>query len=273
MSQRSDQHASLLDLTGKCAVVTGASQGIGQTTAIALAAAGADVASIHLPDPEGGSKTVEGIERAGRRALMVEGTTASAEEVEAFADQVERELGPIDIWVNNAARILVRPFLEMTDAEWHDLMGSNLHGYYHGCRAAVRRMAPRGHGHIVNVSSITARQPIADMTAYITAKGGVVALTKALAVEVGPLGLRVNAIAPGAIETPLTARIYTPSVRRAYEERISLSRIGKPEDIANVIVFLASDAADYMAGHELVVDGGMTLNGSVGFTQDPPAED
>ncbi|MGH2944730.1 MAG: SDR family NAD(P)-dependent oxidoreductase [Solirubrobacteraceae bacterium] len=258
----------MVDLSGKRAVVTGASQGIGQATAAALAAAGADVAGIHLHDPEGSRTTIESIERAGRRGLMVEGTTASADEVEAFADRVEGELGPIDIWVNNAARILVRPFLEMTDGEWHDLLGSNLHGYYHGCRAALRRMAPRRSGRIVNVSSITARQPISDMTAYIAAKGGVVALTRALALEFGPLGISVNAIAPGAIETALTSRIYTPPVRRAYEERIALGRIGRPDDIAGAIVFLASDAAAYMAGHELVVDGGMTLNGNVGFEAD-----
>jgi NAD(P)-dependent dehydrogenase (short-subunit alcohol dehydrogenase family) len=259
----------VFDLSGKRAVVTGASQGIGQETAIALAAAGADVASIHLPDPDGAATTIEGVERHGRRALMVEGTTADTTAVDEFADRVERELGPIDVWVNNAARILVRPFLEMGDDEWHDLLGSNLHGYYHGCRAALRRMVPRGAGRIVNVSSITARQPITDMSAYICAKGGVVGLTRALAVEFGPLGIGINAIAPGAIETPLTARVYTPEVRREYESRIALGRVGKPHDIASAIVFLASDAAAYMAGHELVVDGGMTLNGNVGFTPDP----
>jgi NAD(P)-dependent dehydrogenase (short-subunit alcohol dehydrogenase family) len=260
----------MYDLNGKCAVVTGASQGIGQATAIALAAAGADVAGIHLHDPDGAAKTIAGIERVGRRALMVEGTTASSEVVEAFADRAERELGPIDVWVNNAARLLVRSFLDMTDEDWHDLLGSNLHGYYYGCRSAVRRMLQRGTGCIVNISSITARQPIADMTAYITAKGGVAALTKALAVEVGPLGIRVNAIAPGAIETQLTARVYTPTVRRAYEERISLGRIGRPEDIAHGVTFLASEASAYLTGQELVIDGGMTLNGTVGFAEDPP---
>ncbi|MBS1883632.1 MAG: glucose 1-dehydrogenase [Actinobacteria bacterium] len=262
----------MYDLNGKRAVVTGASAGIGQATAIAFAEAGADVAGIHLADPEGAAATVAAVEKAGRRALLVEGTTASAEEVEAFADRVEDELGQIDVWVNNAARILVRPFLEMSDEEWHDLLGSNLHGYYHGCRAAVRRMAPRSSGRIVNVSSITATQPIAEMSAYITAKGGIVALTRALAVELGPRGITVNAVAPGATETELTRRVYTPPVRRAYEERIAVGRIGQPPDVAAAIVFLASDAAAYVTGHELVVDGGMTLNGSVGFSEDPPAD-
>ncbi|ADB53490.1 SDR family NAD(P)-dependent oxidoreductase [Conexibacter woesei] len=260
---------SIDDLSGKRAVVTGASSGIGQATAIALAQAGADVASIHLADGgDGAAATAAAIEAAGRRALMVEGTTASAEQVEAFADRVERDLGPIDVWVNNAAQLLVRPFMETSEDDWHDLLGSNLHGYVHGCRAALRRMLPRRAGRIVNVSSITAVQPISLAAAYVTAKGGVVALTKALAVEFGGEGIGVNAVAPGATETALTADFYTPAVRRAYEERIALGRVGRPEDVAKAVVFLASDAAGYLAGHELVVDGGMTLNGNVGIAAD-----
>jgi NAD(P)-dependent dehydrogenase (short-subunit alcohol dehydrogenase family) len=259
----------MFELTGKCAVVTGASRGIGQATAIALAQAGADIASIHLADPEGARETAEAVERAGRRAFLVDGSTSDRAAVDAFATAVERELGPIDIWVNNAARILVRPFLAMSDDEWHDLLGSNLHGYYHGCRAALRRMVPRGRGRIVNVSSITEIQPISDMAAYITAKGGVAALTRALALEFGPQGIGVNAVAPGATETPLTAHIYTPEVRRTYEQRIALGRVGLPEDVARAIVFLCSEAAGYIAGQQLVVDGGMVLNGNVGFASDP----
>jgi len=258
----------MFDLTGKRAVVTGASSGIGQATAAALAAAGADVASIHLPDPDGAAQTTALIEQAGRKALMVEGTTASADDVEAFADRVEAELGPIDIWVNNAARLLIQPFLEMTDETWNDLLGSNLTGYYHGCRAALRRMVPRGAGAIVNVSSITAIQAITDMSAYIAAKGGVVGLTQALAVEFAPQGIRINAVAPGATMTALTRDAYTPEVKATYEARIALGRIGQPEDVARAVLFLASDASGYVIGHQLVVDGGMTINGNVGMSGD-----
>ncbi|HEU4701738.1 MAG TPA: SDR family NAD(P)-dependent oxidoreductase [Conexibacter sp.] len=259
----------MFDLTGRIAVVTGASSGIGQGTAAALAAAGADVAGFQLPDADGAARTTELVERAGRRALMVDGDTSDAAAVEAFAERVEAELGPIDVWVNNAARLLVRPFLEMSDAEWRGVLDVNLDGYYHGCRSALRRMVPRRAGRIVNVSSITASQPISDLSAYVAAKGGVIGLTRALALEFGPQGIGVNAVAPGAIETALNAHVYTPEVRRTYEQRIAVGRIGLPPDVAGAVVFLASDAAAYVTGQELTVDGGMTLNGNVGFAVDP----
>jgi NAD(P)-dependent dehydrogenase (short-subunit alcohol dehydrogenase family) len=257
------------DLTGKCAVVTGASRGIGQATAVALAEAGADVASLHLPDPDNAAVTVSGIERAGRRSFFVEGSTADPKAVESFAERTEQSLGPIDIWVNNAAQLLIRPFLETDEADWHSVMGSNLHGYRNGCFSALRRMAPRGRGRIVNVASVTDIQPITDFSAYVAAKGGVIGLTKALALEFAPQGVAVNAISPGAIETPLTSEAYTPSVRKAYEEKIALGRLGQPRDIADAIVFLASDAARFITGIELVADGGMILNGNVGFGAEP----
>lgn len=257
----------MFDLTGKRAVVTGASSGIGQAIAIALAQAGADVASLYLTDPEGAARTDEAVRSAGRRALMTQGDVSDHVQVERFADTVEQSWGGIDIWVNNAARLLVRAFTSMTMDDWHAVMGPNLHGYFYGCRAAVPRMLAQGSGRIINISSATDVQPISRMTAYITAKGGVVGLTKALALELGHDNITVNAIAPGATETPLTSATYTPPVRRAYEDKIAVGRVGVARDIGGAAVFLASDEASYITGHELLVDGGLVLNGNTGFAE------
>lgn len=258
----------MFDLTGKTAVVTGGTRGIGQGIAFALAEAGANVATFSLPDPEGSAATLAGIEERGRKGLTWDGDVTDVAGLDAFATEVEEKLGQIDIWVNNAAAIMVKPFLRTTAEDWDRLLGSNLLGYVNGARAALERMAPRRSGRIVNISSITAHQTITDMTTYITAKGGVVSFTKALALEFGPQGINVNAVAPGAIATPLNRHLYTPEVTAVYESRIAMARIGEPADIAAAVVFLASDEASYVCGHELVVDGGMTLNGNVGFAAD-----
>jgi 3-oxoacyl-[acyl-carrier protein] reductase len=259
----------VIDLSGKRAVVTGASSGIGQATAIALARAGADVASIYLPDSApGAADTRREIEAAGRRVLLTEGTTADAAEVEAFAAQVEEAWGGIDIWVNNAAKVFVKPFLETTDEDWHGLFGANLFGYVHGCRAALRRMVPQGSGRIVNVSSVTATQPIATMSTYVTAKGAIVGLTKVLALEYAPLGIGINAVAPGTTDTTLTRESWPPGLRGADEKRIAVGGMAEPTDIRDAIVFLASDLARYITGQELLVDGGLALNGNV-TVEDP----
>lgn len=256
-----------IDLEGKRVVITGASQGIGRSAAIAAAQAGADVAFTYRSATEEAERTAAAVRAAGRKVVVLKGDTGDPDHVAELAATAVDELGGIDVWVNNAAALLVKPFLETTDEDWHGLMAANFHGYYYGCRAAARQMIAQGGGRIVNVTSVVDVQPIAELSAYVAAKGGIVALTKVLAVELGPHNITVNALAPGATDTPLNQVAYTDAVRKTYRERIPLGRIASPEEVADALLFLASDASRYVTGHELLVDGGMVLNGNVGHAR------
>lgn len=248
--------ASRFDLAERRVVVTGASSGIGEAVVRGFAEAGARVAGISL---DGGAPAA---------GIFVAGDTGDSDAVEGLAERVGREWGGIDVWVNNAARLMVRPAIETSDEDWHGLLRANLHGYFYGCRAAAKRMIAGGGGAIVNVTSAARIQAVPGLAAYSAAKGAIEALTKTLALELAPHGVTVNAVAPGATDTQMNTHAYTAEVRRTYEERIPLGRIATADDVAGAILFLATDAARYVTGHELVVDGGLTVNGAVGHAED-----
>ncbi|MGH2459741.1 MAG: SDR family NAD(P)-dependent oxidoreductase [Chloroflexota bacterium] len=246
---------------GQVAVVTGSGSGIGQAAAWALARAGADVVITELPSYlERAEATAEQITRAtGQRALVqaldvthLEGITA------AIAHSVER-LGRIDILVNSAGVNRAVPALDVTEADWDFVVDVNLKGLFFCCQAAAREMIKSGHGKIVNLASINGVVGYFKRAAYCSSKAGVVNLTRVLAIEWAPNHINVNAVGPTFIETPLTVpTLSDPTTRADILARTPLGRVGKPEEVAGAIVFLASPAADLITGHTLLVDGGWT---------------
>ena len=247
-------------LDGRVAVVTGAGGGLGEGECLSLVAAGAAVACVEL-DEQRLAAVVDKVRVAGGRAVGVATDVADRASVEAMAERVVRELGGIDILVNNAAIYPLRPWTEITEEEWDSVLAVNLKGYFLCARACRDSMAARGNGRIVNFSSITYMIGFKNMLSYVTSKGGVVAFTRALAREVGPDGITVNAIAPGAF--PTDAEKIHPNPEQYNQwilEQQSLKRRGTPEDIGNAVVFLGSDAASFITGQTIVVDGGWAMH-------------
>jgi glucose 1-dehydrogenase len=255
-------------LKGQKALVTGANSGIGQRVALALAQAGADVMVNYVVDDGAAKAVVEEIQRAGVKGASYKADVSSEEQVQAMFRAMVREFGTIDILVNNAGLQRDAAFHEMTLAQWNMVIGINLTGQFLCAREAVREFLRRGvvpqvssaAGKIICMSSVHQEIPWGGHANYAASKGGIKLLMESMAQELAPKHIRVNALAPGAIRTPInTAAWETPEAYKALMALVPYGRIGEPEDIARAAVWLASDQSDYVVGTTLFVDGGMTL--------------
>jgi 2-deoxy-D-gluconate 3-dehydrogenase len=234
------------DLAGKGALVTGANTGIGQAIAVALAEAGADVAVAGRSEP---TETLAAIEATGRKAINIKADLGSITPVQRVIDEALAGLGSLDILVNNAGIIRRDDVLDFSEADWDAVIDTNLKTLFFLSQAAARSMVARGSGKIINIASLLTFQGGIRVPSYAAAKSGVGGVTKAMANELAPKGVQVNAIAPGYISTNNTAALQGDETRnRQILERIPTGRWGKPEDIAGAAVFLASSASDYVTG-------------------------
>ncbi|HEY8832290.1 MAG TPA: glucose 1-dehydrogenase [Gemmatimonadaceae bacterium] len=250
-----------LDLTDRVAVVVGATSGIGKAIALGLADAGADV----VPTGRRATLTKEAtreVEARGRRSLAMAADVADADSLQALADATIEKFGKVDILVNAAGRTVRRPTLDVPDAEWNEIMDTNLTGMLRACRVFGRHMIERRYGRIINIGSLTSVVALYEVAAYGASKAGVAALTKSLAVEWAPHNVCVNAILPGVFRTALNEGLLDGTKRgRELLMRTPMKRFGQPQEVAGAAVFLASEAASFVTGHLLAVDGGFLASG------------
>ena len=243
-----------IDLTGKTAFVTGSTRGIGVAIARALHGSGAQVAIVGRDQERARAVAAE----LGNRTVGVACDVAHADQVEAAVAAAERALGPIDILVNNAGLTRDNILLRLSDADWDTVLDANLKGAFHTMRATIKGMMKRRSGRIINIGSIVGLTGNKGQANYAASKAGLIGLTKSIAKEYASRNILVNCIAPGFIETDMTDALPAEA-RATLLEEIALGRLGRPEDVAGTVLFLASDLAGYITGQVLVVDGGMVI--------------
>ncbi len=250
----------MFDLTGKFALVTGSSRGIGRGIAFCLAKQGADVAVNYYSSADEAWKVVEEIEGLGRRAIAVKADVAKSDQVKAMVKKANQEFGRLDILVNNAGVLNYKTLDQMTEEDWDWVIDTNLKGQFLCAKAVAPLMEKNGWGRIINIASIASGGVGVGYPAlahYCASKGGVIALTEGLAIELGVKGITVNAIAPGSIETDMAKGVTdNEEVKQGLLARLPIKRIGQPEDIGAAAVFLASKEASYVTGSVVYVDGG-----------------
>jgi NAD(P)-dependent dehydrogenase (short-subunit alcohol dehydrogenase family) len=248
-------------LEGKVAIVTGAAQGIGQAIAERFAREGAQVSLSDVKN-EAGQRVADKIQAAGNTALFTRCDVSVESEVDAMIERTIQQFGTVDILVNNAALAIYKQLHEYEQSEWDHVIAVNLRGLYLTSRRCIPIMAEHGGGSIIHLASAHARITAPGNTPYVAAKGGVVALTRAMALECAPHKIRVNCILPGAIETPMLMENWgdVPAEQHPLVPRIPLGRVGQPDEIARVAQFLASDESSYMTGSDVLVDGGISAH-------------
>ena len=249
---------NLFDLTGRKALVTGAGRGIGRVLALALAEAGCDVSILEI-DMKNAESIVKDIHQLGRKGIAFRADVTRKEQVDkAFAETV-KELGRLDICVNNAGISIQKPAEEMPEEDWDSILDINLKGVFLCCQAAARIMIPQQKGSIINIASMSgiAVNVPQRQAAYNASKAGVAMLSRSLAVEWAQYGIRVNSISPGYIKTEMTMSSMT-RLFPMWESLTPMGRLGEPEELRAAMLYLASDGSSYVTGHDLVVDGGYT---------------
>ncbi len=253
--------SDLFNLSGKTALITGASSGIGAAAARLFAQLGARVAIGYNRNTQGAAEVKKSIEQAGGRVMAIQAEMLQAAEITRMVSQTSAQFGRIDILVNNAGSMVERvTFEKMTEARWDEVIDVNLKSAMLASQAVIPSMIERKSGNIINLVSIAGRNgggPGAG--AYATAKGALITLTKALAKELAPHGIRVNGVSPGVIDTPFHEVFSTPEMMANFVKTIPLGRVGTSEEVANVIAFLASDAASYITGENIEVNGGQLM--------------
>lgn len=252
-----------MSLEGKVALVTGSSQGIGQAIAVHLAQAGADVVIDYRSHPDGAKETLAKMEAAGRKGYIVQADLSLVSNVHNLVAEGVQHFGKLDILVNNAGVDGKNTdFWDVTEADYDAVLNINLKGTFFTTQAFVQHLIQTQRtGKIINISSDHEEMAFPHFTAYCVSKGGVKMMMRNLAVELGPLGITINNIAPGAIETPINTKLLNDPIKlNSLKQNIPLGRLGKPEDIAPMVLFLASEAADYVTGATFYVDGGLIHN-------------